>query len=62
MSKHNKITKSIAKARKHLQKHGIIDKFEGTFQANGWRGLNQRKSLMQYDLMVANRMSREGRP
>ena len=60
MSKHNKITKSIAKARKHLQKHGIIDKFEGTFQANGWRGLNQRKSLMQYDLMVANRMSREG--
>ena len=60
MAHHNDIIQRIAKARRYLQDQGIIDQAEGAFQANGWRGLTLRKSLIQYDLMVANRMSREG--
>ena len=60
MAHHNDIIQRIAKARRYLQDQGIIDQVEGAFEANGWRGLTLRKSLIQYDLMVANRMSREG--
>ena len=60
MAHHNDIIQRIAKARRYLRDQGIIDQAEGAFQANGWRGLSLRKSLIQYDLMVANRMSREG--
>ena len=52
MAHHNDIIQRIAKARRYLQDQGIIDQVEGAFEANGWRGLTLRKSLIQYDLSL----------
>jgi hypothetical protein len=53
------ILSRLNRARKRLQDSGILEDTQ-ILEPNGWRGVVYRPSLMQYDLMVANRMSREG--
>jgi pentatricopeptide repeat protein len=54
----SEILSRLHNARQHLQETGLL---EGTsvLVPNGWRGVVYRPSLVQHDLIVANRMSRE---